>query len=106
MPLMLPTGANRADLLVYGSATASERLKRLLRELATIKVDRVRVDAVPNGAPPPDADVVRVQANFTYAIHWRAAHEAAADLTRCARVARMRGGARRAPDSAGASSST
>jgi protein-L-isoaspartate(D-aspartate) O-methyltransferase len=78
VPLGLPTGANRANLLAYGSAAAGVRLKRLLAEIANIAVDRVRVDAVPSGGQPPKADVVHVRSNFTYAIHWRAARAAGA----------------------------
>jgi hypothetical protein len=72
-PVPLPTGASHANLLVYGSHVAAERLRSLLAELATVAVDRVRIDAVPGGVPPGAADVVYRQPNFTYAVNWRAA---------------------------------
>ena len=72
-PVPLPTGASHANLLVYGSEVAAERLRALLAELDTVAVDRVRVDALPTVAPPPPADVLYRQPNFTYVVNWRAA---------------------------------
>jgi protein-L-isoaspartate(D-aspartate) O-methyltransferase len=71
-PVPLPTGASQANLLVYGSRVAADRLRSLLAELATVAVDRVRVDALPKTVPAA-ADVVYRQPHFTYAISWRAA---------------------------------
>jgi len=79
-PVPLPTGASQANLLVYGSRVAAERLRSLLAEIATVAVDRVRVDALPNAAPAV-ADVVYRQPNFTYAVNWRAARAEAPGTT-------------------------
>lgn len=76
VPIALPSGATRADILVFGSPDAGARMRRVLAALASLSVDRVRVDAVPSGGPSPIGDVIRRETNFSYAIHWRDARRA------------------------------
>ena len=75
-PMSLPMAAARSSLLVYGSPAARDRLAALVDALTDVRVERLRVRAVPADGQRPAADAIFDGRNFTYAIDWRATKNA------------------------------
>ena len=71
-PVLVPQREPRSALLSYGRRIARDRFATLVERLAPVKVESLRVRAVPSTTPRPTADVIVERQNFVYAIDWPA----------------------------------